>query len=108
MVKDRIFKEKNFVCSPFGTPESSGVYAVCVVKQTNYPAQLKSLRVVYIGSSKKIRSRLQNQKHPYRRCFSILKNYWVACFYLECENYLETERSLIVKYKPRFNTVFNG
>jgi len=108
MAKDRIFKEKCFTASPFGVPDTKGVYAICVVRQTYYPTQLKNLRVVYIGSSSNMRKRLMNMKHPYRRCFSILKNYWVSCFYIECDNCQDVERSLIKKYKPRFNIQYNG
>jgi len=108
MAKDSIFKDNRFTASPFGVPDSKGVYAICVVKQTYSPTQLKSLRVIYIGSSFKMRQRLMNMKHPYRRAFSLLKNYWVGCLYFECDNQLEIEKELIKKYKPRFNIQHNG
>lgn len=104
MSVDKIFKEKSFIASPLGATENSGVYAVCYVKFTNlYPVGLKKYRVVYIGSSYNIQKRVKNQKHPYRRVYSICKNYSICLFYFECDNYLEVEKLLIKKYQPRFN-----
>lgn len=103
MAKDKIFKEDGFDASPFGPPEGKGVYAICVMRKSLYPHQLKSCRVVYIGSSYKIKSRIKHQSHIYRRLYSILKNYIIMCFWMECDEHICKESELIKKYKPRFN-----
>lgn len=105
MTKDRIFREKGFECSPFGATRNAGVYAICVVNRNGYPPTLKNIKVVYIGSSKNVYSRLQGQNHIYRRLYNLLKNYDVCCFWVECDNYCEVEIALIKKYEPRFNIV---
>ena len=107
-MKDKIFKEKGFTNTPLGVPSASGVYVICVVKKTNtFPCDFKAKKVVYIGVAKNINKRLKHQNHIYRRLWNILKNYLPMVFYLECENYLDVEKTLIKKYKPRFNIQHN-
>lgn len=106
--KDPVFREPNFEASCLGPLQGPGVYAICVVKDTYYPAQGKEMRVVYIGSAKNIKRRVLHPSHPYRRLYSILKSYWVTCFWVETKDYLALEKALIKKYRPRLNIVHNG
>lgn len=100
MRKDPEFFEDGFDASPFGPPETCGVYAICVSS-----IQEKTLRVIYIGSSQNIKKRLTSMKHPYRRVFGLVKSLCVGVMYKECDDYVAQEASLIFKYKPRFNRV---
>ncbi len=105
MKKDKIFKEEGFFCTPFGPPRSAGVYAICVIS-TEYalPPDLRVPRVVYIGSSFNMHERVSSVRHPYRRLFNLLKNYYVCGFYNQTSfGHIDLERQLIRKYKPRFN-----
>lgn len=98
-MKDRIFKENGFDSSPFGPPDSPGVYAVCI-SSTDFA---KKDLVMYIGSSTCISKRVLNVNHIYRRLYSRLNNYYVVTKCLVCDDYLSLEKHLIRKYKPRFN-----
>jgi len=103
MRSDPLFKETGFICSEFGPTNKSGVYAICVLKRDYIFDKTKKFNVVYIGSSKSVSKRVLSPNHIYRRIINVVQNYIVCCFYLECGSYLELEKKMIKKYKPRFN-----
>lgn len=105
-MRDKEFFEERFVPSSFGPTRSSGVYAICVFDP--FDVHNKTIRVVYIGSAKNINKRVLNPMHIYRRLNNILKSLWTTCLYFECDNYVEVEKYLIRKYKPRFNRHLYG
>lgn len=108
MAKDQKFSEEGFSCSPCGPPDAPGVYAICVMQ--NFYGEKSTFidRVVYIGSSSNINKRILKPTHIYRRLFNLLKNYWVYTLFFTCDEYVELEKQLIRKYKPRFNRHLYG
>jgi hypothetical protein len=103
-MKDTIFREEGFECSPFGPPDGPGVYAICVMPNSLKLPLIERLDyVVYIGSSKHMSKRILNLGHIYRRLFNLLRNYCVYTMCFECNEFYDMEKRLIRKYKPRFN-----
>lgn len=100
---DPIFKELGFYSSPLGPPNGPGVYAICVMHSSPDISKFCIDRVVYIGSSKDILKRVMNPNHIYRRLINLLSTYHVYTMFLESDTYLDFEKELIIKYKPRFN-----
>lgn len=93
----------NFIdTSYFGIPELPGVYAVCV-NHCPYDTDIKHERILYIGSSKNMNSRLASLKHPYRICYDRLENFAVYTRCYPTEFYAELEMELIKVYKPILN-----
>lgn len=89
---------ENFKISEFGAPYNKGVYAIWSI---NYPYK-GCKHLLYIGSSKNINKRINNETHPYRIAFNRL-NGSVFTSFIEVENYKEIEKNLIIKYKPILN-----
>lgn len=87
-------KNKRWLVSECGWNGIKGVYCVCSISNN------KNV-VHYIGRSKDIGKRLSKSIHPYR----ILSDFCVPVFikYKETENYIELERAMIKKLKPRLN-----
>lgn len=77
------------------TPKKPGVYAIIFLnRKTN------KWRLVYIGSTINLAIR--------RKTHNIMRTFWVkACFYfMECEDYFETEKELIRRMKPILNKAY--
>lgn len=90
--------------SPFGLPDTEGVYAVCVnhYKEFNKPKPRE--RILYIGSSKNMQKRvMNNSNHPYRICYDRFDDFLVYTKSIETEDYVELEKYLIKVYKPLLN-----
>lgn len=104
MAKDKVFTEKEFSCDGFAHPSAPGVYAVLVFERLT----MNPLRVVYIGSSKNIHKRVMNPCHIFRRIFSITRSLCVSVWCYETDDFINIEKSLIIKYRPRFNRRHNG
>jgi predicted GIY-YIG superfamily endonuclease len=86
----------------FGPPRACGVYGVFVFKK--YLSTPKET-LLYIGSSKNVRDRVMNLRHPYRKCFTRLsgEDVWVYTKTLETEDYIEKEKILIRHLRPILN-----
>lgn len=97
------YKSEKFIAqlesSIFGPPRKPGVYAVCVKA---HPRAAE--RVLYIGSSQDIFSRVMSLTHPYRVLFDRYDDYLVYTKCHETDDYLELEKKLIRAYKPLLNT----
>lgn len=78
-----------------GITEDSGVYICCYVTH-------KDVSVIYIGSSSNIRKRITNSAHPIHKYHG--KGY--NLFYIECDEYLELEKELIIEFKPKYNVEY--
>jgi excinuclease UvrABC nuclease subunit len=94
-----------WVSSEFGPTEKPGVYAVC---QCDW-FKKGSEEVVYIGSAKNIQKRVLNTAHPYRKLLNIVT--WpvtVYVKYFETPDYVELEKAAIRKFRPKYNTTYNG
>jgi len=90
--------------SEFGPPDMPGVYAVVV-----YNAYTKSMDIVYIGSSRNIHKRVMNPNHPYRKLNDIISfPYFISVKYKVCDNYIDLEKSLIKRLKPKYNLQHTG
>lgn len=89
----------DFEISPFGRPNTPGVYAVWA-SNMNYEGGVPHL--LYIGSSKKIGSRLNNPNHPYKIAYRKL-NGLVYVSFLETSDYIKIEKELIARHKPKLN-----
>lgn len=88
--------------SEFGLPTNAGVY---VVLGCNIETNKKD--VLYIGSSKNIRSRVLSTNHPYRKLYdSSIYPYLIYTKSKVCKNYLELEVALIRKIQPKYNSNF--
>lgn len=85
-----------FNCSPFGPPESSGVYMIVEFSRFNNDTE-----IVYVGSSKNILKRVMNPNHPYRQ--QPKQGLKRRCLTYECENFKELEVELIGGLNPRIN-----
>lgn len=96
---------KDFEASPFGPPETSGVYLVCISHIPSYSDRklLGRERVLYVGSSKNIKSRVMQGNHPYRVAYDRIRNFSVYVKYYECENYILIENMAIRHFKPILN-----
>lgn len=106
---DRVFDSLELEISVFA-PEKPGVYAVYFLYGMGQDP--KNARLVYIGSSKNIKKRIQSTTHPYgqilirkKRGLSKLS---VFCKYIECDDFKEVERILISLYKPILNKTLKG
>ncbi len=91
--------------SPFGPSRSAGVYGVFICDRNK-----KRPKLMYIGSSQNILSRVSNHKHPYRR---LLDKYDKTDFIVyttsyETQNYKEVEKYLISKLNPKLNKVYRN
>lgn len=93
MVRSRSLKS-NWEISCFGWDKIYGVYCVC--EKIN-----EKIHIHYIGSSKDIGKRLQNNKHPYK--ILLQKDCNVFIKFKQVENYLELEKRLINKIRPKYN-----
>lgn len=89
-----------FEISPFGKPNTPGVYAVWVM---NYVPYFGTRHLLYIGSTKNIDKRLKGPNHPYRIAFSRFNCRPVWTSFYETEDYREIEKTLIEKYQPVMN-----
>ena len=99
---DRLFDYAE--ASPFGLPNTAGVYAVCVNHHKESGKPKSKERILYIGSSKNMRKRvMNNHEHPYRVCYDRLDNFLVYTKSIETEDYVELENNLIKVYKPLLN-----
>jgi len=85
---------------PFGPTSKSGVYAVCV---KNGYGKNHSERIIYIGSSKNIKSRVLSANHVYRLCYDRFLDKVVYLKEIESEDYIKLEKELICSYKPLLN-----
>lgn len=89
-----------FETSPFGIPETPGVYAVC-----GHEMNSQKESVLYIGSSKNMKKRVYNTKHIYRILFDKMSSwkYSVYVKYYETDDYLRLEKSMIAEFNPKYN-----
>lgn len=87
-----------FKSSPFSVPDSSGVYAVCLMDD------LKSKELIlYIGSSNNIKKRTHTRFHPYLISVDKYFNSLVYLKYYETSDYVNIEKELIHKIQPELN-----
>lgn len=106
---DRVFDNMSLDISAFA-PNRPGVYAVYLVRDVSHPNLHQ--RLIYIGSSKNLKKRLQCPRHPYGN--SLIRKrigltaYYVFCKFIECQNFKEMERELIRVYKPFLNKTLKG
>jgi len=92
-----------FEASPFGPPASPGVYLVAVTSPLTHKK-----RIFYVGSSKNIRNRVSNFKHPYYIIYQRLSHlFWVCTESYVTNDYLELERDVIKQLNPILNKVHN-
>lgn len=90
--------------SPFGLPNAPGVYAVCISKCKGINEDLPKERIMYIGSSKNMKNRVLNPKHPYRLCYDRFSGEYIVYVKSICtEDYINLETILIKEYKPLLN-----
>ena len=75
-------------------PWRTGLYAFCI-----------NDRVLYLGKSKNLATRVGYGRHP---TFKLLQRFWgvLKIHYLVCPMYHEKE--LIEKYRPTFNTIYKS
>lgn len=90
--------KNNWEISFLGWRNIMGVY--CIIENN-----IGNNIIHYVGSSKNIDKRINNQKHPYR----ILFNKGINCFvkfkrFNNVDDMLNLERNLIRKIKPNYNT----
>lgn len=114
------FKESNWNTSQtYDTnfkpvPNASGVYLIVATKYDMIKKTSRN-KVLYVGSSKNLHSRLKNHK-IYNKLFEEYqekdksKKFESSCifhsvrfYFIECENYVGIEKSLITKYQARCN-----
>ena len=92
---------KNFECSPFGRPNEPGVYAVLI---RNYSSESGESHIIYIGSSKNIRKRVDvGRGHYYRKVYERFPDKIVFVKFFVTDNYKNIEKYMIKKYKPTLN-----
>ncbi len=97
MAKDPAFL---FEISPFGPPDSAGVYMI--VSRTEFnDGTLGHERILYVGSSKCISKRVLSTNHPYRLFWN--RGVPVTLKFLETEDYVNMEKRIIKHYKPILN-----
>lgn len=90
--------------SAFGPTKGEGVY--CVLSVNLETGKRKAL---YVGSSKNISSRVLNPSHPYRILYNRTKYPEVIIIKTKsCADYLETEKSLIRRLQPVYNTMYKA
>lgn len=90
----------NISACPFGPPNRSGVYAVCI-----RPYNGKKETILYIGSSKNINKRVNAQDHHYRICYDLYDDMLVYTKSIETDDFIEIEKELISIYKPILNKI---
>lgn len=87
-------KKTKWEISPFGWNGISGVYCI-------YTLVDKKTELHYIGSSKNIGTRVSFENHPYKRL--LREGYMVFIKFKECNNYVQLEKDLIFRLKPKMN-----
>ena len=86
-------KNKGWQISEFGWNGIKGVYCVC--SRDNGKTIIH-----YIGSAKDIGKRVLSTNHPYRNLYD---EHLTFIKYRETERYVELEKQMIKKLKPRLN-----
>lgn len=82
-----------------------GVYFVMI---SEYP-NMNHRKMVYIGSSKNMRKRVNGLNHIHMKLMNRLSpNYITFCYYFKCEKYREVEIKCINYFKPFFNKTFKN
>lgn len=110
---DLIKNIENVLCvqisppSGFGLPRNEGVY---LAVETNhfYNPDNSNDEIIYVGSSKNLQKRVYESKHKldlYRD--SIKDGRGICYYYIECENAVTIEKSIIQLIKPKLNIVWN-
>lgn len=89
----KIKRKPSWEISCFGWDGIMGVYCVCSIENG------KTI-IHYIGSSKNIGKRVNKQEHPYRKLYN---EFPVFIKYKETENFVELEKKLIRRLKPKLN-----
>jgi hypothetical protein len=99
MAKDKNFPEFEEPCF-LGVTQNSGVYAIIIYTRHN-----NKHRCIYIGSSNNIEKRIMNLNHVYRKAYDKFTDTDVYVYPIEfiCDNYIEMEKKLIIKYQPILN-----
>ena len=90
LIVKEIFSETDF-CKP----DSAGVYMVCVKKRDEVTGYVGREKILYIGSSQNIRTRLSNPNHPYLQAYQRFNDISVYTRSYLTENYKQVESMLI-------------
>lgn len=90
-------------------PECPGVYAVVIAKPIEKAFDIDNEHLLYIGSSSNMRRRVRDTNHLLRR-IALRPNIHDFTYvrFLETDDYLSIERSLIKTLRPPFNTIYNN
>jgi excinuclease UvrABC nuclease subunit len=98
MAKDPAFLLSQMEVSCIGPPIAPGVYAVCL-----FNPYIKKERILYIGSSKNIRARVTQERHPYYNLYRRFINWPVYTKSIITDDYKNIELLLIKYVKPLLN-----
>ncbi len=92
------FEDAIFAANCFGPPAEPGVYMVTVT----HP-ETKRTKILYIGSSKDIQTRVRHKDHPYNIAYKRFRDYWVVTMSVITTDYIEFEKRAIAHFRPTLN-----
>lgn len=96
-----VFKGYEFEPDLCGVDEAPGVYMITRTNMNSLETE-----VMYIGSSRNMRKRINTPSHPYRYLFDKEIDHFVSASCVRVENYLELEKEMIKHFNPPLNITY--